>query len=64
MNPGEKLIYGDETCRINGACMEAYKTPGGGFLESAYQECLEMEPGRRGIPFEPLKLLTLNYQGS
>jgi len=34
-----------------------------GFLESVYQECLESELQRRGIPFESQQALTLHYKG-
>ncbi len=59
----EKLIYPDESYAIRGACMDVYKTLGNGFLEAVYQECLEMEFKRRGIPFVAQKHLTLIYQG-
>ncbi|MCP4158417.1 MAG: GxxExxY protein, partial [bacterium] len=36
---------------------------GWGFLESVYQECLEIEFRLRGIPFESQKELELKYQG-
>ena len=35
-----------------GACFEVYKRMGGGFLESVYQECLAIEFGLKGIPFQ------------
>ncbi|MGE0133081.1 MAG: GxxExxY protein [Blastocatellales bacterium] len=62
-NPYEKLIYPDESYAIRGACMEVYKALGNGFLEAVYQECLEMEFKRRGVPFVPQKPLTLTYLG-
>ena len=46
------LIYADEVYAIQGAIYEVYKNVGTGFLESVYQECLEIELGQRGIPFE------------
>lgn len=36
---------------------------GCGFLESVFQECLALEFGLRGIPFEALKILRLEYKG-
>ena len=36
---------------------------GAGFLEAVYQECLELEFARRGVPFETLKPLSLSYRG-
>lgn len=44
--------------------MEVYKAMGSGFLESVYQECLELEFVRRGVPFESQKLLALTYLGT
>ena len=32
----------NETHQILGACFEVYNTMGSGFLESVYQECLEV----------------------
>jgi GxxExxY protein len=60
----EKLVYREESFLINGACMEVYKTLGIGFLESVYQECLEIEFKKRAIPFEAQKPLSLSYQGA
>ncbi len=59
----EKLIYSDESYLINGACMQVYRTLGNGFLEAVYQECLEMEFRKRGIPFLTQKPLSLAYDG-
>lgn len=59
----ERLIYEEESYSIKGACMEVYKTMGNGFLELVYQECLEIEFQKRGIPFVPQKPLALTYQG-
>ncbi len=59
----EKLIYEEESYAIKGACIEVYKTMGNGFLELVYQECLEIEFRKRGIPFIPQKPLNLTYQG-
>jgi len=59
----KNLIYRDECYVINGACMEVYKHLGHGFLESVYQECLEIEFRRRSIPFSSQKPLRLCYQG-
>lgn len=47
-----KLIYAEESYRINGACFEVYKEKGNGFLEAVYQECLRKEFALCGIPFE------------
>ncbi len=41
-----------ETYEIIGACFEVHKILGCGFLEGVYQEALEIEFKRRGIPYE------------
>ena len=43
-----KLIYPDESYAIRGACFEVYRDKGCGFLESVYQECLDVEFGLQG----------------
>jgi hypothetical protein len=57
------MLYEELTYNIQGACFEVYKTMGCGFLESVYQECLEIELSDRGIPFEARKELELDYKG-
>ena len=59
-----ELIYKEESYRIIGACFEVYKEMGCGFLEAVYQECLEMELARQGIPFRPQVELGLRYKGT
>ena len=57
------IIYKLESFEIMGACFEVYKEKGSGFVESVYQECLEMELGDRKIPFKAQVELALNYKG-
>ncbi len=57
------IIFPDESYRIIGACFEVYNHMGSGFLESVYQECLEIEFQERGIPFVPKTSLELQYKG-
>ena len=57
-----ELIYKDESYAIIGACFNVYKTMGCGFLESVYQECLEIEFDYQGIPFVSQKQLKLTYR--
>ena len=57
------LIFEDETYKIRGACFEVYKEKGSGFLESVYQECLEIEFRVQAIPFVAQKKLDLAYKG-
>lgn len=57
------MIYREECYQIVGACFEVYNAKGCGFLESVYQECLEIEFRHRGIPFVPQPELALSYRG-
>lgn len=52
-----------ETHAILGACFEVYNELGCGFLESVYQECLELEMSHRNIPYQAQKALHLRYKG-
>lgn len=56
------LLYEEESYEILGACFEVYREKGPGFLESVYHECLMIEFGLRGIPFESKKKLALTYK--
>ncbi len=58
-----ELVLKEEAYQIVGAAMEVYWQLGRGFLEPVYQEALEIELGRRGIPFEPQKRLAIYYKG-
>lgn len=52
-----------ESYKINGAAMKVYNTLGHGFLEAVYQEALEIEFIKQGIPYEKEKELTIYYDG-
>ena len=58
-----KLIYEEDSCKIRGAIFNVYKELGSGFLESVYQECLEIELEKQKIPFEAQKKLNIEYSG-
>lgn len=58
-----KLIHENESYLIRGAIYNVYKELGAGFLESIYQECLEIEFENQKIPFETQKKLNINYSG-
>ena len=45
------LKFEEESYRIRGAIFEVYREMGCGFLETVYQECLEREFAKQGIPF-------------
>jgi GxxExxY protein len=57
-----ELILKDEVYQIIGAAMDVYYQLGRGFLEPVYQEAIEIELGRRGIPFEPQCEVTIYYK--
>jgi GxxExxY protein len=57
------IIHKLESYEIMGACFEVYKEKGSGFVESVYQECLEMELGDRSIPFKAQPELALTHKG-
>jgi len=57
-----KIIYKEESFKIQGAVFEVYKEMGNGFLESVYQECLEKEFTALKIPFIPQPTLSLVYK--
>jgi hypothetical protein len=49
---GEKLRYENESFRIRGCMYEVNKKLGIGFLETVYQEALEIELKKAEIPYE------------
>jgi len=57
-----EIIYREESYKIMGACFEVYKEKGCGFTESIYQECLQLEFQRQGIPFVAQPILELEYK--
>jgi GxxExxY protein len=59
----ENLICKDECYAIVGGCFAVYKDKGCGFVEPVYQECLEIEFDRLGLPAVPQPQLALSYRG-
>lgn len=58
------MLYNKEqSYAINGAAMNVYNTLGHGFLVAVYQEALELEFIKRGIPYEREKELKISYEG-
>ncbi len=60
---GHGLLFEEESYAIRGAVFEVYREMGCGFLEAVYQECMERELTRQGIPFVAQPELRLNYKG-
>jgi GxxExxY protein len=58
-----ELILKEEVYSIVGAAIEVHKGLGFGFLEAVYQEAMEIELSRRGIPFEAQRPLSILYKG-
>ena len=59
----EDLLYKEECYKINGSLFSVYKQLGSGFLEAVYQEALEYQLRKDGIPFESQKLIQIYYDG-
>jgi len=57
-----KLLLESESYVVRGAVFEVYREMGCGFLEAVYQECMEKELTKQGIPFEAQKSLQLFYK--
>lgn len=55
------LQFEQETYNIIGACINAHKELGNGFLESVYQEALEKEMKNLQIPFFRHKKLQIIF---
>ncbi len=58
-----ELIYKKEAFKIVGACMEVHNYMGNGFLEAVYQEALEIEFQKQGIPYKKEQTLQIQYKG-
>ena len=60
----EKILFKNECYAIQGAIFEVYREMGSGFLESVYQECLEVEFNTRGVPFLAQPELSIVFKGT
>ena len=60
---GNQLLLKDEVYAIIGAAMEVHRVLKSGFAEAVYQEALAIEFRSRQIPFEPQKVLRIQYKG-
>ena len=57
------IVFKEESYKVIGAAFKVYDTLGPGFLEAVYQEALEIEFQRQGIPYEREKELRIQYDG-
>jgi GxxExxY protein len=57
------LLLAEEVYAVVGAAFEVYNSLGSGFVESVFQEALEMELGDRAIPFVTQAPLRILYKG-
>lgn len=57
------IVFKEESYKIVGAAFKVYNTLGHGFLEAVYQEALEIEFQKQGIPYEREKELKIQYEG-
>ncbi len=63
VSENDDIILADEVYQIMSAAFKVYNTLGYGFLEAVYEEALGIELGRRGIPFQTQKPLSIYYDG-
>ncbi|MBR1834708.1 MAG: GxxExxY protein [Bacteroidales bacterium] len=57
------ILFKQESYNIIGAAFQVYNQLGFGFLEAVYQECLELEFIKRGIPYAREQELKIKYDG-
>ncbi len=57
-----EIIFKEESYNVIGACFEVHKSLGHGFKEVVYQDALEVELTRIGIPFQREKPFTILYK--
>ena len=58
-----EVFHKDLAYQIMGACFEVHNSMGAGFLESVYQECLEIELEKRDILYAAQETLAIAYKG-
>src|SRR4051812_48336607 len=57
-----ELLFKEEVHAIMGAAFDVYNELRAGFLESVYQEAIELELGDRGVVYSPQIPLRIRYK--
>ena len=57
-----ELLFKDEVYAIVGAAIAVYNELGAGFLESVYQEAMELELTDRAVPFQSQVPLRIKFK--
>jgi len=57
------FLYKEETYKIIGAAMKVHNTLGCGFTEKVYQDALEVEFQKQGVPYVREPRLHVSYEG-
>jgi GxxExxY protein len=57
------LLLKDEVYAVMGAAIEVHRELGAGFLEAVYQEAMELELQRAGVPFKAQQPVRIRYKG-
>lgn len=56
-----EIVFREESYRIIGSCLSVFNKLGSGFLESVYQEALEIQFRHDNIPYEKEKILHIKF---
>jgi len=56
-----EIIFKEESYKIIGSCLAVFNKMGSGFLESVYQEALEIQFKHDKVPFEKEKRLHIKF---
>jgi GxxExxY protein len=55
------IVFKEESYKIIGSCLTVFNKLGSGFLESVYQEALEIQFKQDNVPFEKEKRLHIKF---
>ena len=58
----DELILAEEVYNIIGAAIEVHRVLGPGFLESVYEEALQIESERKNIPYQTQVRIRIRYK--